>query len=336
MRCAWERATVIAANQSARARYAVDHNTHSSSDPIRSIPFHVCERNGTRMHGSRAFTWSSANSFQPSSVVNHGCEMLPAGVPTRHRVVELAGRAEGRGASTHAAAGVYGGNAQSDRAAALIAEIGAEIFDELEQNRSAADPSESSAEECPVCFEALTARAELPCGHALCAPCLRTCWDVEQRSPATWKSRTLTCPLCRDSRPLAPRLEAIFLAEGPRDGREETEAPAEGQMHGIDSLSALELRVISGMLGIHHNHAASADVEERHEQEAAISEYLIAQTHGVREPAPPSAVAKMEMLPAKCLKTILLLRDIPFDDCLEKSEFVQRVLDTPRGGCIDR
>ena len=40
--------------------------------------------------------------------------------------------------------------------------------------------------------------------------------------------------------------------------------------------------------------------------------------------------ANIDMLPAKALKTILLLRDIPFTDCIEKHDFVERVTLTPR------
>jgi len=254
----------------------------------------------------------------------HADAMRAAGVATRHRVLELAERAQGRPTAASAA---------DDRAAALIAELGAEIFREIDQDAAVRAENAQLEEECPVCFEALVTRAALPCGHALCVACLRSCWDVEQRAPATWKSKHLTCPLCRDSRPLAPSLQGLLdqATQGSGDSAEIEPQSGDASAVSIQTLSALELRVISGMLGIHCSPTASAEEEERSEIEMAISERLLAQSRGVREPLPPLAIANMGMLPAKCLKTILLLRDIPFDDCIEKDDFIQRVVDTPRG-----
>ena len=45
----------------------------------------------------------------------------------------------------------------------------------------------------------------------------------------------------------------------------------------------------------------------------------------------PLAIANMGMLPAKCLKAILLWRDIPFDDSKNWTDFTLRVVDTPQG-----
>jgi hypothetical protein len=70
------------------------------------------------------------------------------------------------------------------------------------------------------------------------------------------------------------------------------------------------LRVISGILGF-----------------GAPARSITRRAGGVA----PLAIANMGMLPAKCLKAILLWRDIPFDDSKNWTDFTLRVVDTPRG-----
>ena len=53
------------------------------------------------------------------------------------------------------------------------------------------------ADECPICLTELDAPTSLPCGHALCHPCVRELFAVQQSTLATWKSGHLSCPLCR-------------------------------------------------------------------------------------------------------------------------------------------
>ena len=84
----------------------------------------------------------------------------------------------------------------------------------------------------------------------------------------------------------------------------------------LDTLTLEELNTVCKEVG-----ATREGAFERREVEAAIQRQL-----GV-----PQKANVIESLSTPCLKAILDVRTIPFDDCIEQQDLVQRVLATPRG-----
>jgi len=176
----------------------------------------------------------------------------------------------------------------------------------------------------PVCLEEMgdTAR-ELPCAHRFCRPCLLQLWDVQQHNSSDWKSGVLTCPLCRAKHAMPDGFDAL-LTSVPRAShmmavQREESARRRAEQGSIATLSLRELLEVCKMWGVKRDGA----MERRMLEEEIMHRLNVTQGGDV-----------VTSLTTECLKVILAMRAIPFQDCLEKQDLVQRVLQTPRGSCF--
>ena len=190
---------------------------------------------------------------------------------------------------------------------------------------TAEDPNET---ECPVCLEDMedSAVRELPCAHRICRPCLLQVWDVQQHSLSAWKSGVLTCPMCRAQHKMpdgihalstsAPHASHIMAVRREESARTRAEHATQGS---IATLSTQELLKVCDVYGVQRD-----GVMERRVLEEDVFRRLDVPRGG-------DVVASLNIA---CLKLILTMRAIPFQDCTEKQDLVERVLQTPRGSCF--
>ena len=185
------------------------------------------------------------------------------------------------------------------------------------------------ADECPVCLDSLSMDSALllTCRHMLCSACLKSLWRMRREAnPATGH---LECPVCRSLVKVANGDLAAFAAAHtachfigpPRTPRRR--APTDES--GLHSLTVPELKALVSHLGLQ---ASVSGELERDEIEHAIAAAL---------PSPPlgsAEVSPISRLAVRSLRAILELRAIPHDDCVEKPELVQRVLQSARGSCM--
>ena len=174
------------------------------------------------------------------------------------------------------------------------------------------------ADECPICLTDVDAPTSLPCGHALCHPCVRELFAVQQSTLATWKSGHLSCPLCRAEHKVHNNdVDATFG----KSAEPSSSRPASARVVARDGLRTLtvgELRAVAAALGLEAAHPDRADIE------AAVLASLSL-----------DAAASVRALPVRALRAILALREIPCDDLLEARELGDRVAASARGSCFE-
>ena len=153
---------------------------------------------------------------------------------------------------------------------------------------------------------------------ALCHPCVRELFAVQQSTLATWKSGHLSCPLCRAEHKVHNNdVDATFG----KAAEPSTSMPASARVvarDGLRTLTVSELRAVAAALGLEAAHPDRADIE------AAVLASLSL-----------DAAASVRALPVRALRAILALREIPCDDLLEARELGDRVAASARGSCFE-
>jgi uncharacterized protein YbaR (Trm112 family) len=211
-------------------------------------------------------------------------------------------------------------------------------------------------EECPICLEPLSSFeasevTRLRCAHVLCQLCLVELYHVQQATPSTHGQ--LTCPLCRTSHPVgggniteilrqlstttgggvdgawgSGALSSLSQRHGAGVGADGGWVPSAAEsVRGLGSLRPSELVAVAASLGAHSPFGGWID---RREVEAAVTAVVL---DAVGDEG-GAGVLDVADLPIKALKTLLALRCVPCDDCVERGELVLRVRQTPRGSCM--
>lgn len=195
------------------------------------------------------------------------------------------------------------------------------------ENAKLLHPIES--DECPVCLDALDTNDAilLTCRHLLCTACTRSLWHLRRSENAS--TVHLECPICRSLVKVAHGDLAAFAAAHAASnfiGPVATphRKPRTDPM-GLNTLTVAELKVLVQHFSLRDRVSGSL---EREEIERAIETALPARGLGASE---ASAVSR---LPVRSLRAVLDLREIPHDDCVEKAELVERVLQSARGSCM--
>lgn len=185
-------------------------------------------------------------------------------------------------------------------------------------------------DECPVCLDPLETDGSifLVCRHLLCTPCTQSLWQLRRETHPS--SLHLECPICRTLIKVANGDLSAFCAAhtasnfiGPVQTPRRRPPPEDS--HGLNTLTVAELKLLVAHF---HLQARVAGQLEREEIERTIQDALPAPALGA------SGASPIARLPVRAMRAILEEREIPHDDCVEKGELIERVLQSARGSCM--
>ena len=184
-------------------------------------------------------------------------------------------------------------------------------------------------DECPVCLDPLQPDESifLVCRHLLCTPCTQSLWQLRRETQAS--TLHLECPICRTLIKVNNGDLAAFCAAHTASNfigpvKTPRRKPPDS-LSGLNTLTVAELKVLIAHFRLQ---ARVAGQLERDEIERAIEEELPATALGA------SATSAIARLPVRAMRAVLDERDIPHDDCVEKAELIERVLQSARGSCM--